>query len=201
MRFCKFIKNKHGNLYKRKNLILYNIKNNIPNPLLDNNSVIFYKFSQKNSNICENFFKISLKSKINNCFSYLLNLKNLIQWNYFIYQILENSNKEMFILHLYLNLKNYHIIELLLPMTIVCYEKNKFIEFQNIEKFGMPICGRLYFTKQNKNTNIHIYIKYPLPYYFEEMKISAEHFALIIHEMLEKNIYKLIEILEKKNNI
>ncbi|AIB09990.1 hypothetical protein M951_chr386 (nucleomorph) [Lotharella oceanica] len=198
MRSCKLLCNKLIQTH-RKISVLHKIKNNIPNPILDHSSIIFYNFSQKNDNICENFFKISLDSKLNNCYRYLFNFKNLIEWNYFIYQIIENLDKRVSILHVYLNLKNYQIIELLLPITIVNYEKNKYIEFQNITKFGMPMCGRLYFTENNSNTDIHLYIKYPLPYYFEEMKISSEHFSLIIQELFEKCLTKLAGILEAKN--
>ena len=71
-----------------------------------------------------------------------------------------------------MNLKNYQIIELLLPIAIINCDKNKYIEFQNIVKFGMPICGRIYFINNDGITDIHLYIKYPLPYYFEEMKVQ-----------------------------
>jgi len=200
MRSCKILCNKHSKPYNKMSFY-HNIKNNLPNPIFDHSSIVFYNFSQKNENICENFFKISLKSKINSCYQYFANFNNLIKWNNFIYQIIENYNKEISILHIYLKLKNYQIIELLLPLTIVNYEKNKYIEFQNITKFGMPMCGRLYFTEKDNSTNVHIYFKYPLPYYFEELKISSDHFSLIIQELFEKNIIKLVEILETKNTL
>lgn len=82
----KVLINKYIKVYKGKRIPCNN-KNNIPNPILDHSSVIFYKFSQKNDNICENFFRISLKPKSNNYFSYFLDFKNLIYWNYFIYQV------------------------------------------------------------------------------------------------------------------
>lgn len=197
MRTCKSLYTKCKNLRSR-NVILCNRKNNLPNPIMNYNSILFYNFSQKNENICENILKISINNRIEKCFAYLLDFKKLLEWNYFIYRVLENHDKNTYIFHVYMDLKNYQIIELLVPVTVVSYKNNQYIEFQNNTEFGMPLCGRVYFdsTRDGVNTDICIYIKYPLPYYFEEMKINAGQFSLMIQEVLNKSSLKLIQNLE-----
>lgn len=194
---------KHFGFIKNNNLIKLNLKictdenfenmknifkNELPCPLRGYTSMIYYNFSVDIGDVCENFYELIVDSSVDKCFTFLEDQSNLILWNPFIYQIF-NKNSSFSIIHCFLRIGKLPTAELIVPNKWVFIRKNELIEFQNSTKCGVPFCGRIFFMKQSSSnkTKISFFIRFPLPNYAKELKISSSCYSLMIQEIFKKN--------------
>mmetsp|Transcript_8803 Transcript_8803/g.12114 ORF Transcript_8803/g.12114 Transcript_8803/m.12114 type:complete len:206 (+) Transcript_8803:2366-2983(+) len=176
------------------------IHNELPLSTNQRNFITETEFSNKISDICENYISISINKSTSKVFQYMLNFKNLLKWNSFIYQIGFSQNNSDIIIHSNFPFRHLPSLELTIPLKIIQKLDDQYFEFQNSSNFGMPICGRVSFISDNVNesTKLSIYLKYPLPLALKKTNINSEYFSLIIQEIITCNAQILKKCLENK---
>mmetsp|Transcript_1926 Transcript_1926/g.2373 ORF Transcript_1926/g.2373 Transcript_1926/m.2373 type:complete len:205 (+) Transcript_1926:2273-2887(+) len=181
--------------YTRKKLI----HNELPMSNNQKNFISNTDFSNKISDICENYISISINKPVINVFQYMLNFTNLVYWNSFIYQIGISKDNSNALIHSNFSFRNLPSLECVIPIKVIHKKDNQYFEFQNSSNFGMPICGRVFFKndKVNHGTKLSIYLKYPLPLALKKININAEYFSLIMQEIITCNVQILKLCLEK----
>mmetsp|Transcript_14531 Transcript_14531/g.26140 ORF Transcript_14531/g.26140 Transcript_14531/m.26140 type:complete len:205 (+) Transcript_14531:2393-3007(+) len=173
-------------------------RNEICVPISNISPFYFQDHSTSNSEICENVTTLVVNCSDTKCYSYLNNVDNMITWNPFIYQILKNFNNKSYLIHSYIKFPTIPVLEIFTPFKIIYKTRNQFLEFQNEDYLGMPICGRIYIRPSHiyRLVTLTFYVRYPMPKQLQDFNVYPEEFSLMIDEILNYNLKILKSKLE-----